>query len=538
MPSSNKLCAALLFLSAATAFAHPMGNLSVNHYARLEPSSKGVDLTYVLDLAEIPTFETMQTWGLKEVAVQSVLNAKARAQAALWMKNLVLTENGKSVIATLGTTSVTVIDGAGNLPVFRIEAHIHTDAKGGQFAFEDGNFPTRAGWREISVAVGNGARIERSTHTDRELSKGLTAYPQDPTAAPPQDTRAAFTWVNLEMPTLSRATPVAQAPAPVIQAPVPVVQAPPPVVQAPAAVVQAPATAVRPPDQPAAGTIQRGDRMSQLLQTLRSKDLSWSVFGLLLFLAFWFGALHALEPGHGKTMAAAYLVGARGTPKHAIILGASVTFTHTISVFLLGLATMFLSQYVMPDKITKWLGVISGLSIVWIGGLLVWKRGKALASAAPPHHSHPDLEQNANLENRHDAHEPHEHGPHTHTHGGQSHSHAPEGEISLSSLIALGASGGLAPCPSALILLLSAISIGRPGLGVILLVAFSAGLAIVLTLTGLTVLYAKNLLPASQRSDNVVFRYMPVVSALAILAVGVMMTGVSMGWFPIIRFFS
>ena len=531
MPSSNKLCAALLFLSAATAFAHPMGNLSVNHYARLEPSSKGVDLTYVLDLAEIPTFETMQTWGLKEVPVQSVLNSKARAQAALWMKNLVLTENGKPVIATLGTTSVTVIDGAGNLPVFRIEAHIHTDAKGGQFAFEDGNFPTRAGWREISVAVGNGARIERSTHTDRELSKGLTAYPQDPTAAPPQDTRAAFTWVNLEMPALSRATPVAHAPAPVIQAPAPVVQAPPPVVQAPAAVLQAPATAARPPDQPAAGTIQRGDRMSQLLQTLRSKDVSWSVFGLLLFLAFWFGALHALEPGHGKTMAAAYLVGARGTPKHAIILGASVTFTHTISVFLLGLATMFLSQYVMPDKITKWLGVISGLSIVWIGGLLVWKRGKVLASAAPKYYDHPDLELD------HDVREPHEHGPNTHTHGGQSHSHAPEGEISMSSLIALGASGGLAPCPSALILLLSAISIGRPGLGVILLVAFSAGLAIVLTLTGLTVLYAKNLLPASQRSDNVVFRYMPVVSALAILAVGVMMTGVSMGWFPIIRFF-
>ena len=530
MPSSNKHCAALLFLLAATAYAHPMGNLSVNHYARLEPSSKGVDLKYVLDLAEIPTFEMMQTWGLKEVPAQSILNAKARTQAALWMKNLVLTENGKPLAATLGATSVTVIDGAGNLPVFRIEAHIHTDAKGGEFAFEDGNFPTRAGWREMSVAVQSGAKIEKSTHTDRELSKALTAYPLDPTSAPPQDMRVAFAWVNVAVSKVSPATPVVRAAAPIVEDRTPIVTAPTPV-------VQAPATAARPPDQSAAGTIQRGDRMSQLLQALRSKDVSWSVFGLLLFLSFWFGALHALEPGHGKTMAAAYLVGARGTPKHAVILGASVTFTHTISVFLLGLATMFLSQYVMPDKITKWLGAISGLSIVWIGALLVWKRGRILAAAAPRHHYHPDLEHQADLEYRHDAHEPHEHGPNTHTHGGQPHSHVPEGEISLSSLIALGASGGLAPCPSALILLLSAISIGRPGLGIVLLVAFSAGLAIVLTLTGLTVLYAKNLLPAGKREDNVVFRYMPVVSALAILAVGVMMTGVSLGWFPTIRFF-
>ena len=202
--------------------------------------------------------------------------------------------------------------------------------------------------------------------------------------------------------------------------------------------------------------------MSQMLQTLRSKDLSWSVLGLLLMLAFWFGALHALEPGHGKTMAAAYLVGSRGTPRHALILGGAVTFTHTISVFLLGLGTMFLSHYIMPDKITKWLGVISGLSIVWIGALLLWKRVHALSHQ----------EQLAGT---------HSHGGLTHTHSSGTHTHVPEGEISMASLLTLGASGGLVPCPSALILLLSAISIGRPGLGVVLLLAFSLGLAIVLT---------------------------------------------------------
>src|ERR1700756_2650924 len=103
----------------------------------------------------------------------------------------------------------------------------------------------------------------------------------------------------------------------------------------------------------------------------------------LVALAFWFGALHALEPGHGKTMVAAYLVGERGTPKHAVFLGGMVTFTHTISVFILGLATMFLSRYVMPEKISKVLGIVSGLSIVWIGGGVPLRPAKNVASEDP-----------------------------------------------------------------------------------------------------------------------------------------------------------
>jgi ABC-type nickel/cobalt efflux system permease component RcnA len=112
----------------------------------------------------------------------------------------------------------------------------------------------------------------------------------------------------------------------------------------------------------------------------------------------------------------------------------------------------------------------------------------------------------------------------------------PEGDISMGSLIALGASGGLVPCPSALILLLSAISIGRVGLGMVLLLAFSLGLAIVLTATGMFVLYAKNLLPEHKRKDNAFFRVMPVLSAAAILLIGVVMTSVSLGWIPANRF--
>jgi ABC-type nickel/cobalt efflux system permease component RcnA len=244
-------------------------------------------------------------------------------------------------------------------------------------------------------------------------------------------------------------------------------------------------------------------------------------------------------------MVAAYLVGSRGTPKHAILLGATVTFTHTVSVFILGLGTMFLSRYFMPDRISKVLGIVSGLTIVGIGTMLLWRRARSAAhvhshththSHQHDHHHHPHTHTHDGHTHTHDGHT-HTHDGHTHTHGGHTHSHVPEGEISMGSLLALGASGGLVPCPSALVLLLSAISIGRPGLGMILLVAFSLGLAIVLMATGMAVLYAKSLFPEPKEKGGAFFRYMPVISAAAIVAIGIVMTSVSLGWIPTMRFF-
>ena len=134
-------------------------------------------------------------------------------------------------------------------------------------------------------------------------------------------------------------------------------------------------------------------------------------------------------------------------------------------------------------------------------------------------------------------HHHHDHGAFTHTHDGHTHTHVPEADISVRSLIALGASGGLVPCPSALILLLTAISLGRTGLGLILLCAFSAGLAIVLTATGMAVLYAKRLIPERRRANHPAVRYMPVFSAAVIVIIGAVITGVSLGWIPASRFF-
>jgi ABC-type nickel/cobalt efflux system permease component RcnA len=230
-------------------------------------------------------------------------------------------------------------------------------------------------------------------------------------------------------------------------------------------------------------------------------------------LAFVLGAAHALTPGHGKTIVAAYLVGSRGTVRHAAFLGAMVTFTHTVSVFLLGLATMFLFQYVVPEKVTQVLGAISGLSIVAIGGWMLHKRWRVAGHGhAHAHHHH----------HHHDHDHPHEHGEHTHT-------HMPD-EVSWKGLIALGASGGLVPCESALVLLLSAIALRRVGLGLLLLVSFSVGLAVVLMGIGVLVIYAKNLLPAGTANRHGFFRWMPVASAAVVMIVGVLMTAVSLGW--------
>lgn len=235
-----------------------------------------------------------------------------------------------------------------------------------------------------------------------------------------------------------------------------------------------------------------------LSQLLHRGEIGMGAALLGLVVAFGLGALHALSPGHGKTIVAAYLVGTRGTIRHALLLGGIVTFTHTISVFGLGLATLFLSRYVLPEKIYPVLGVISGVSIVWIGAALLYQRVHKLRH----HHHH-----------------------HHHDHG-----HVPEGEVTMASLLALGAGGGLVPCPSALVLLLSSVALGRAGLGILLLAAFSAGLAIVLMAIGVAVLYAKHLIPESGKAAaNPAFRLLPVLSAAFIVCVGLVMTAISLG---------
>ena len=247
-----------------------------------------------------------------------------------------------------------------------------------------------------------------------------------------------------------------------------------------------------------------GVQQDFLPQLLHQGELTAAAIAAGIGIAFVLGAMHALSPGHGKTIVAAYLVGSRGTMRHAALLGATVTFTHTVSVFLLGLGTLFLSAYVMPEKIIPVLAVVSGLSIVVLGAWLLFVRWKKLRE-----HDHQ-----------------HRHG-HAHDH----HHHEPPNDLSLSGLLALGASGGLTPCPSALVLLLSAIAVNRIALGLALLTSFSLGLAGVLLIIGAAVIYGSRFIPdRSRAAHHPALRYIPVASAAIIVGVGIVMTGVALGW--------
>ncbi len=228
---------------------------------------------------------------------------------------------------------------------------------------------------------------------------------------------------------------------------------------------------------------------------------------LLLLAAFGWGALHALSPGHGKAMVAAYLVGARGTARHAVMLGATVTVTHTIGVFALGIVTLALSQYLLPEDLYPWMNLVAGLLVLVVGAVVV--RSRLRARRGDPGHDH------------------HVHG-HGHSHGsggGHHHHHAPE-SLKPRALIAAGAAAGLIPCPSALVVLLGAISQHQIVLGLLMIVVFSLGLAATLTALGIAVVGVRGL-SGRWRPNGRTARVMaaaPAFSAVLIVALGCVLT--------------
>ena len=502
-----KVVVVLGLAGAMLAAAHPMGNFSVSHYTRIEPTSKGLQVTYALDLAEVPTYTLLRDWKLDAKAPQAELEQKAAEQAHEWAKGLEFRSGGKAIEPKFEHSAIRISEGAGGLSVTRIEMAFLVPDIAGSVDFEDHNFPDRAGWKEIVVRAGRGAQLVKASQGDTEISKALTEYPPDPTKAPPQDLRASLEWKAIQ--------PVA---APVTTTKIVPVEQPKPVM----APVAAPPPSSTPNVTQAPGTVVKGDYLSQLLG---KKDVSLSLMLVGIIVAFGLGSAHALTPGHGKTIVAAYLVGSRGTPKHAAFLGAMVTFTHTISVFALGLATLFLTKYINQEAITQVLGAVSGVTIVIIGSTLFSQRLKKLRADQAHAHAHEH-----GLAHDHDHSHSHDHD-HGHHHGPGGHSHVPEGEITMGSLIALGASGGLVPCPSALVLLLASIALGHVGLGLILLISFSLGLAVVLMSIGMLVLYAKSWLPDPQgASRHPLFRLVPVFSAAVVVCLGLLMTGVSLGF--------
>jgi ABC-type nickel/cobalt efflux system permease component RcnA len=202
-------------------------------------------------------------------------------------------------------------------------------------------------------------------------------------------------------------------------------------------------------------------------------------------------------------MVAAYLVGTRGTPRHAFLLGGTVTIAHTAGVFALGFVTLGLSAFVVPEQLYPWLTLVSGLLVVLVGASVLRQRLRSRG------HSHDD---------HHHAHEHDEHHGHTH-------SHHDDGDDALTSkgIIGVGVAAGLLPCPSALVVLLSAIALHRIGLGLALIVAFSLGLAATITAIGLVAVFARRAF-GRLTLDGPFVSALPAVSAALILTVGLVIT--------------
>jgi ABC-type nickel/cobalt efflux system permease component RcnA len=405
----------------AAASAHPLGNFTINRFSRLEVAGPHLYVDYVLDLAEIPTFQAGR--------IDAPGFARRIARAAQ------LTVDGRRVQLVPVEWALAHPDGAGGLKTTRFEVILRGPRLAGRSSvnYVDRNYADRIGWREIVV----GEAPSRSHE--------LRAYPKDLLSAPLEITRVR---TSLVPGTVLGIRPHL-----------------------------APGTSLRAPDRVAdsgfASLVAR-DRLGV-----------WVVLGSLAVALFW-GAAHALSPGHGKTIVTAYLVGQRGTPRHAALLGLIVTVTHTIGVFGLGLVTLLLSRFIVPDQLYPWLNLASGVLVVAIGASVLRARWRHRAH----HHQH---------------HHHHEHG------------------LSRRSLVAVGVSGGLLPCPSALVVLLAAISLHRVGFGLLLIVAFSAGLALTITGIGLAAVLARS----AFRRVNLDGRFvalLPAVSAFVILAAGVVMT--------------
>jgi ABC-type nickel/cobalt efflux system permease component RcnA len=241
----------------------------------------------------------------------------------------------------------------------------------------------------------------------------------------------------------------------------------------------------------------------------RGRLSAWVILLSLGVAAFW-GAVHALTPGHGKALVAGYLVGTRGRPRDAVLLGATVTVTHTIGVFALGLVTLLLSQFVVPETLYPWLTLVSGVLVVGVGLAVLVQRLRGTAD----HHHHD-----------HDQHHGHHHHHHHHGHGHHEHGHGRGDHAPLETrgILGVGVAAGILPCPSALVVLLSAIALHRVGFGILLILAFSLGLAATITGIGLVAVLARRAFGRLSFEGRLV-RLLPAVSALVILCVGIVLT--------------
>lgn len=499
---------ALLSWGARPALSHPMGNFSINHYARFEAHPNQLSLRYILDFAEIPTAERMPQLDRNSDNTVSAPEKSdyLQTEAAQFAQGLSLRINGRAVALVPRHSDLELRAGAGGLPTLRVWVDCAVPLPSGQAArvdYRDSNFENRTGWMEIIARASGGLALRGSNASSIDRSRGLTVFPIDAGVVPPRQNSASFTIVKTGATGAGATTGQSGA-------------------TTDSSGASAPATN----DQ----TPQNGFTQSIAQRNLTPSGLLGGLLAALLF-----GAVHALSPGHGKTMVAAYLVGSRGTPRHAVLLGLVVTITHTIGVFALGFGLLFASRYILPERLFPALSALSGMLIFGVGLWLFMARWQGLTQGhAHSHgdhsHSHGDEDDHAHQHGEQDhSHDDdsHLHGAHTHSHGGRAHSHAvPEGPITMRTLVALGISGGIVPCPEALVVLLAAIKLHRIGYGMVLITAFSIGLAAALIAIGMLVVSARGRLSRFDKlgEGSALVRFLPLASAAVITVIGAALT--------------
>ena len=433
------LCGALAASLATSppASAHPLGNFTVNRYAGIEVAGSDVYVHYALDVAEIPTYQLG-----REVREPGYADRLA--------EKLVLTLDGRRAPLEVVERRIATRPGAGGLPTLRLDVVYRAAGQGRELRFEDRTFPERIGWREATLSARDGSRLVATDVPAASSSDALRAYPPDLLRSP------------LDVSSV-RAT-IVPGPAP---------GAPPTIGDA----------------------VARGHVGGGFESLIERGELSVGALLLALLVATFWGAAHALTPGHGKAMVAAYLVGTKGRPRDAFLLGGTVTIAHTAGVFALGFVTLGLSAFVVPEQLYPWLTLVSGVLVVVVGASVLRHRLR------PRHHHH--------------------HG-HAHDHEHEEHHHDDDA-LNRRGILGVGVAAGLLPCPSALVVLLSAIALHRIGLGLALIVAFSLGLAATITAIGLVAVLARRTF-GRLTLDGPLVRALPAVSAALILAVGLVIT--------------
>jgi nickel/cobalt transporter (NicO) family protein len=444
---------AAVVLVAGPASAHPLGNFTINTYDGLRVAPDHLSVDHVIDMAEIPTFQRRDEIDADHDGVISAREAAAYASATCTdvARALVAALDGTRVGLAVTQSSLGFPPGAGGLPTMRVTCELAARLSRAPrtVSFEDPTFADHIGWHEIT-AVGDRATLGGANVPTSSVSDRLTRYPQDLLRSPLDQRTATFT-------------------------------------VKPGGVPAAPA------GDAAAGRQARGvDALTQAFTSLVASHRASIPFAMLaLVIAIVLGGVHALAPGHGKTVMAAYVVGRRGSFGQAALIGATVTATHTAGVVAIGIA-LTLSHALAPERVYPWLGLASGLLLIAVGSTMARSR----------------------MRDRRE----HDHGL-AHDHG---HERGPPAPVGKRSLVAMGFVGGLVPSPSALVVLLGAIALGRLWFGILLIAAYGAGMGGTLAGAGLVLVRARGRLERSRsarwtRAAAVV----PSIAAFVVVALGI-----------------